>query len=101
MINIIDFSNWKEYDGASEGSGRSEKIWLKSDKTDKAVCMHIAGFPYLGIWSTVEGAPFVCLEPWFGITDKEGHNGDFTKKEGIIELNIGEEFSSSYAIEVI
>ena len=27
-INIIDFSNWKEYDGASEGSGRSEKIWL-------------------------------------------------------------------------
>ena len=31
MINIIDFSNWKEYDGASEGSGRSEKIWLKSD----------------------------------------------------------------------
>lgn len=23
-----DFSNWKEYDGTSEGSGRSEKIWL-------------------------------------------------------------------------
>ena len=32
MINIIDFSNWKEYDGASEGSGRSEKIWLKSEE---------------------------------------------------------------------
>ena len=31
MIDIIDFSNWKEYDGASEGSGRSEKIWLKSE----------------------------------------------------------------------
>lgn len=31
MIEIIDFSDWKEYDGASEGSGRSEKIWLKSD----------------------------------------------------------------------
>ena len=31
MIDIIDFSSWKEYDGASEGSGRSEKIWLKSD----------------------------------------------------------------------
>jgi len=23
-----DFSSWKEYEGASEGSGRSEKIWL-------------------------------------------------------------------------
>ncbi|MBQ4601991.1 MAG: protein kinase [Clostridia bacterium] len=31
MIKIIDFSSWKEYDGASEGSGRSEKIWLISD----------------------------------------------------------------------
>ena len=30
MTEIIDFSDWKEYDGASEGSGRSEKIWLKS-----------------------------------------------------------------------
>ncbi|MGI6162261.1 MAG: protein kinase, partial [Christensenellales bacterium] len=25
---IKDFSSWIEYDGASEGSGRSEKIWL-------------------------------------------------------------------------
>ena len=79
----------------------SSKVWLKSDKTDKAVCMHISGFPYLGIWSKKGGAPFVCLEPWFGIADKVDHNGDFSKKEGIIELNIGEEFSSSYLIEVI
>ncbi|HVJ50603.1 protein kinase [Desulfitobacterium sp.] len=25
---LKDFSSWKEYEGASEGSGRSEKIWL-------------------------------------------------------------------------
>lgn len=25
---IIDFSNWREYEGFSEGSGRSEKTWL-------------------------------------------------------------------------
>ncbi len=30
MINYIDFSSWNIYDGAAEGSGRSEKIWLKS-----------------------------------------------------------------------
>lgn len=28
MIIIKDFSSWLEYEGASEGSGRSEKIWL-------------------------------------------------------------------------
>lgn len=25
---MTDFNSWKEYEGASEGSGRSEKIWL-------------------------------------------------------------------------
>jgi hypothetical protein len=28
-----DFSDWKEYEGTSEGSGRSEKIWLKNPNT--------------------------------------------------------------------
>lgn len=30
MIEIIDFTDWEVYDGFSEGSGRSEKVWLKS-----------------------------------------------------------------------
>lgn len=31
MIPIQEYSNWKIYEGAAEGSGRSEKIWLISD----------------------------------------------------------------------
>ena len=27
-----DFSFWMEYDGAAEGSGRSEKLWLMNIK---------------------------------------------------------------------
>lgn len=30
MIDIKDFSKWTPYEGFAEGSGRSEKIWLKS-----------------------------------------------------------------------
>lgn len=30
-----DFSFWKEYEGASEGSGRSEKIWLMNPDTNQ------------------------------------------------------------------
>ncbi len=30
MFEPIDFTSWNVYDGASEGSGRSEKIWLQS-----------------------------------------------------------------------
>lgn len=34
MINIRDFDGWNIYDGASEGSGRSEKVWLMSKDGD-------------------------------------------------------------------
>ncbi len=30
MIEIKDFSTWTPYEGFAEGSGRSEKLWLKS-----------------------------------------------------------------------
>lgn len=30
-----DFSFWEEYEGASEGSGRSEKIWLINPDTQQ------------------------------------------------------------------
>lgn len=30
-----DFSGWEEYEGLSEGSGRSEKVWLKNPKNNE------------------------------------------------------------------
>lgn len=35
MFEIKNFDTWHEYDGFSEGSGRSEKVWLISD--DKTI----------------------------------------------------------------
>ena len=49
------------------------------------------GFPdalYLGVW-TKPGAPFVCIEPWHGITDPEGFSGDFTAKPGVFQVAPG------------
>ena len=34
-VKMINFSNWKEYEGTSEGSGRSEKIWLQNPDNGK------------------------------------------------------------------
>lgn len=31
MVEVKDYSNWDIYDGAAEGSGRSEKVWLKNN----------------------------------------------------------------------
>jgi galactose mutarotase-like enzyme len=41
--------------------------------------------PYLGIWSK-RGAGFVCIEPWHGIADPAGFDGDFSTKPGIFSV---------------
>ena len=47
--------------------------------------------PCLGLWAK-PGAPYVCIEPWYGIDDMCDAGHDFTKKERICSLAAGEEF---------
>lgn len=79
---------------------KSDKVTLKSLKTDKFVEMKITGFPYLGIWSQLGSAPFVCLEPWFGLADEVSTDQDFTTKRGIQQLKANEKFSCAYTITI-
>jgi galactose mutarotase-like enzyme len=44
-----------------------------------------ADSPYLGIW-TKPRANFVCIEPWHGIADPVGFDGDFTQKPGVFTV---------------
>uniref|UniRef100_UPI0035CA307F aldose 1-epimerase family protein n=1 Tax=uncultured Sphingomonas sp. TaxID=158754 RepID=UPI0035CA307F len=53
--------------------------------------------PKLGIW-TKPGAAYVCIEPWHGIADPRGFEGDFTAKPGVFALAPGE--SKTCAIHV-
>ena len=39
------------------------------------------GVPYLGIW-TKPGAGFICIEPWAGVTDEAGYEGDLYGRAG-------------------
>ena len=57
-------------------------------------------YPYLGIWSSNKDAPFVCIEPWHGITDHKGHNKNLSQKEGILKLLPNEIFNCEFMIEV-
>jgi galactose mutarotase-like enzyme len=47
------------------------------------------GMPMLGIWSKPGAAPFVCIEPWHGIADPEGFDGEFADKPGSVVLAPG------------
>ncbi|WP_228275173.1 aldose 1-epimerase family protein [Stakelama tenebrarum] len=43
----------------------------------------------LGVW-TKPGARFVCIEPWHGIADPVGYDGDFRDKPGMMRFAPGE-----------
>lgn len=63
--------------------------------------MNFNGFPYVGLWSLPTGAPFVCIEPWYGIGDYSDHDKNILTKEGMISLNTGEVFEAFYTIKPI
>jgi galactose mutarotase-like enzyme len=44
--------------------------------------------PMLGIWQK-PGANYLCIEPWQGMADPDGWDGDFRMKPGVIALDGG------------
>ncbi len=76
------------------------EISIRSKKSDKFVTVRFDGFPYVGLWSKPEGAPFVCIEPWYGIADAVGESVELKEKKGIQQLAVDGVFHSSYQIVV-
>ncbi|WHH59516.1 aldose 1-epimerase family protein [Petroclostridium sp. X23] len=98
--NIIPLTRKLFQDGALVFKNiNSRKISLKSNKSDKEVIVSFDDLPYLGLWQAKD-APFVCIEPWHGIADVEGYNGEFKEKEMIIELGTSKSYECNYSIEV-
>ena len=77
--------------------GQVEEVWLCRKNGEKRVGMRCEGFPNYGVWS-VQGAKFVCLEPWMGRCDDCGYSGEFAAKANINLLAPGAEFEKSYEI---
>ncbi len=65
---------------------RSDFVTLKSRKKPFAIKVTIKGFPFLGIWSKSEASRFVCIEPWYGLSDQKDASGNLFEKEGIQHL---------------
>lgn len=68
--------------------------------TNPILKINFSDFPNLGIW-TMENAPFLCIEPWFGYSDTVNENNDFLQKEGIQLLKKMETFESNFNIEIL
>lgn len=74
---------------------KSDEISVCSRKSSKSLTIRAKNFPYWGIWTPAKGgAPFICIEPWHGHADYEDFTGELKDKEGIINLPVGETFST-------
>ena len=55
-----------------------------------------------GIWAPYKpGCPFVCLEPWCGITDVYGYTGDICGRTYIHRVAPGGKYTFTYTIEIL
>lgn len=80
-------------------NGQIEEAWLCHKDGTPYVGVRSEGFSNYGIWS-VEGAPFVCLEPWMGRCDNVGFNAELSEKPNVNKVEAGEKFIKDYTIVV-
>ncbi len=65
---------------------KSENITLHTDNAD--IKFNLGNAPYLGIWAK-PGAPYVCIEPWWGVNDSTEKKDDFSQKDAICKAEPG------------
>lgn len=80
-----------------------DKITLVSNKSSHGVEVMFENFPFVGIWSKYiaeDGsiAPFVCIEPWYGVADTYDTSGNFSEKFGNNMLKPGNTFHTEYSM---
>ncbi len=77
---------------------KSKYLTLKSDKHQREVKFNFDS-PVLGIWAK-PNAPYVCIEPWWGINDNYDKKQDLSEKREIMALNAKESKEFSWSIEI-
>ena len=76
---------------------KSKKLRIKGENE---IEFTFGDCPFLGIWAK-PGAPYVCIEPWYGVNDGRDVKDDISKKRGIQRLDKGEIFEFAWVAEVI
>jgi galactose mutarotase-like enzyme len=64
------------------------------------IAISFPGIPYLGVW-TKPGANFICIEPWQGVTDPEGFNGELQDKPGVLIIPPGKAVAVAMEITLL
>jgi galactose mutarotase-like enzyme len=97
---ILPLTHELFYDGALVFKNiNSSKVTLKSKKSAKNVVLSYENLPTMGIWQP-KNAPFVCIEPWYGLADTDDYTGEFKDRDRMIHLKRDESFECLHVIEM-
>ena len=78
---------------------KSKGLTLKSKNGEEILHFDMGDAPFLGVWAK-PGAPYVCIEPWWGVNDSYEVKNDVSEKRGIQSLEAGEVFEYSWKAEI-
>lgn len=78
---------------------KSKTITLASDDHNRKVIFDYSDCSYLGIWAK-PGAPYVCIEPWWGVNDSHERKDDISKKDAIISLSANDTYECYWKAEI-
>ncbi len=76
----------------------SDSISIKSNSHNRVVKFDFNS-PFLGIWAK-PNAPYVCLEPWWGVNDSYHKVSDFSEKRGIMALEARESKEFTWEVSI-
>lgn len=76
----------------------SNQIVLRNNQEPR-LSVSTGGAPHLGIWAK-PGARYVCIEPWYGISDYSDSDGNFENKPDMLSLQPKETFSHTICVTI-
>ncbi|WP_251716989.1 aldose 1-epimerase family protein [Lactobacillus agrestimuris] len=79
--------------------GHDNKVSLRTEESKFHVNVWTRDAPFVGIWSQYpKTADYVCIEPWWGIADREDASGKLEEKYGMNRLKPEEKFTAGFSI---
>lgn len=80
---------------------KANRYTIRTEHSTESVTVSYEDMPYVGVWSPYpKDAPFLCIEPWYGIADTVDATGKLEEKRGIQKLASGQTFGCTYTIQI-
>ena len=76
-------------------------VTLRSDSSSHGVHVSYPDMTHVGVWHKPKtDAPYVCIEPWYGVPSDDGVIDDFATKRAMLRLAPGGVYTNSMEIKL-